>query len=146
LLLVETISFSSLGRVSAPHFNFQSQADNTALVMSKKKSSDTTLSEAHNGKRFGTRDRATLLTRFPATLQEYINLFTNTQDEILFKGFVEASGIKVETDKSNQKKPPKFSKRVIVITKYRIAIFKKGMFNKLSVINYYAEGIILTLR
>jgi Ran GTPase-activating protein (RanGAP) involved in mRNA processing and transport len=83
--------------------------------MSKKKSSDNTLSEAHN-----------------ATLQEYINLFTNTQDEILFKGFVEASGIKVETDKSNQKKPPKFSKRVIVITKYRIAIFKKGMFNKLS--------------
>jgi molybdopterin-guanine dinucleotide biosynthesis protein len=142
LLLVETTSFSSLGRVSAPHFNFQSQADNTALVMSKKKSSDNTLSEAHNGKRFGTRDRATLLTRFPATLQEYINLFTNTQDEILFKGFVEASGIKVETDKSNQKKPPKFSKRVIVITKYRIAIFKKGMFNKLSVINYYAEGII----
>jgi molybdopterin-guanine dinucleotide biosynthesis protein len=114
--------------------------------MSKKKSSDNTLSEAHNGKRFGTRDRATLLTRFPATLQEYINLFTNTQDEILFKGFVEASGIKVETDKSNQKKPPKFSKRVIVITKYRIAIFKKGMFNKLSVINYYAEGIFkLTL-
>lgn len=68
-----------------------------------------------------------------ATLQEYINLFTNTQDEILFKGFIEACGVKIEPDKPNQKKPPKFSKRVLVITKYRVAIFKKGMFNKLSV-------------
>ncbi|MBP5977740.1 hypothetical protein HW132_34800 [Brasilonema sp. CT11] len=61
-------------------------------------------------------------------------MFSNTQDEILFKGFVEACGVKVEADKSNLKKPPKFSKRVVVITKYRIAVFKKGMFNKLSVI------------
>ena len=66
-------------------------------------------------------------------------MFSNTQDEILFKGFVEAFAVKVEPDKSNQKKPPKFSKRVIVVTKYRVAVFKKGMFNKLSVIKLHYQ-------